>query len=293
MKVSGGIEMSLLSERIDPEPPPNVLIRKDVSAKLRNQVRHIAKNHLDRMPEYSSCPNFVHLICVEYEFEKGWGPRKSYPFSYLDTLLCNTKPVDFLDLVDVMCQTLHESPYFHSRSWNSFKIELDEILRKNHMGYRVGEGELIPITDPVMAEEVILPAFLTLHRHGLDKARGELLDAFHHYGDGEYSDALSSACKALETVIETCLKARSVDFDPKGKTTAKIDKLVGSGILPNHLQDSMNSLSKMLGAVGNVRNNMSGHGSADEKVVPESLVQYQLDMAASSILYLVRSVFGE
>ena len=285
--------MTLLSERMDPEPPPNVLIKKDVSDKLRNQVRHIAKNHLDRIPEYGSCPNFVHLICVGYEFEKGWGPRKSYPFSHLDALLCNTKPMDFLDLVDIMCQTLYKSPYFSQESWNAFGREVDHVLRTNHMGYRVGEGELIPITDPVMAEEAIMPAFLILHRHGLDKARGELLAAFRHYGDGDYPGALSSAYKALETVIETCLNKKSVDFDPREKTTAKIDRLVRSGIVPNHLQDSMNSLSKMLGAVGNLRNNMSGHGSATEKTIPESLVQYQLDMAASSILYLVRSVFGD
>ena len=285
--------MMLLSERMNPEPPPNVLVKDEVSDKLRNQIRHIAKIHLESKFGYDDKSELVHIICFGYDFQKGREPRSSYPFSYLDALLCKTKPVDFLDLVDVMCQTLHESPYFHSRSWNSFKNELDEILRMNYMGYRVGEGELIPITDPVMAEEVIMPAFLILHRHGLDKARGELLDAFRHYGDGKFPDALSSAYKALETIIETCLKARSVDFDPREKTTAKIDKLVGSGILPSHLQDSMNFLSKMLGAVGNVRNNMSGHGSADEKVVPESLVQYQLDMAASSILYLVRSVFGE
>ena len=283
----------LLSERINPEIPPNVLIREDVSLKLRNQIRHIAKNHLDRMPMPGSQFDFVNTICSIYRFDKGWEPRDSYPFSHLDSLLSKTKPVDFLDLVDIMCQVLYKNAYFGSESWNTFQNELNHILTSNYMGYRVSDGKLIPITEPVMANKVIMPAFLILHKHNLDKAREELLAAFCHYGDGEYPDALSSAYKALETVIEMCLIKRSVDFNPREKTTAKIDKLVQSGLLPNHLQDSMNSLSKMLGTVGNIRNNMSGHGSATEKVIPESLVQYQLDMAASSILYIVRSVFGE
>ena len=175
--------MTLLSERMDPEPPPNVLVRYEVSDKLRNQVRHIAKIHLESVFEHHDKSELVHIICFGYDFQKGREPRGSYPFSYLDALLCKTKPMDFLDLVDFMCQTLYKSPYFRARSWNSFENELDEILRRNHMGYRVGEGELIPITDPVMAEEAIMPAFLILHRHGLDKARGELLAAFRHYGE--------------------------------------------------------------------------------------------------------------
>lgn len=291
--------MRMLSERMHPEPPPNVLIKKEVSLKLRNQVRHKMRGYLDHevnicYPVSVFCTNDeVESICYEYEFNKGIGPYNHYSFEYLDKLLMESKPVDFLDLVDITCNVLHNSRNFKGEFGNEFEEDLDEILRRNHMGYRVGEGELIPITDPAMAEEVIMPAFRILHRHGLDKARGELLAAFRHYGDGDYPGALSSAYKALETVIETCLNKKSVDFDPREKTTAKIDRLVRSGIVPNHLQDSMNSLSKMLGAVGNVRNNMSGHGSATERTIPESLVQYQLDMAASSILYLVRSVFGD
>lgn len=285
--------MILLSERMNPEPPPNVLIRDDVSLKLRNQIRHIAKIHLDRIPMPGSQFDLVDTICFIYRFDKGWEPRDSYSFSHLDSLLSKTKPVDFLDLVDIMCQVLYRNAYFGPESWNSFQSELDHIMISNHMGYRVSEGKLIPITEPMIANEVIMPAFQILHKHNLDKAREELMAAFRHYGDGEYPDALSSAYKALETVIETCLIKRSIDFNPGEKTTAKIDKLVQSGLLPNYLQDSMNSLSKMLGAVGNIRNNTSGHGSATEKVIPESLVQYQLDIAASSILYIVRSVFGE
>ncbi len=285
--------MILLSERMNPEPPPNVLIRDDVSLKLRNQIRHIAKNHLDRIPMPGSQFDLVDTICFRYRFDKGWEPRDSYSFSHLDSLLSKTEPVDFLDLVDIMCQVLYTNAYFGPESWNSFQSELDHIMISNHMGYRVSEGKLIPITEPMIANEVIMPAFQILHKHNLDKAREELMAAFCHYGDGEYPDALSSAYKALETVIETCLIKRSIDFNPGEKTTAKIDKLVQSGLLPNYLQDSMNSLSKMLGAVGNIRNNTSGHGSATEKVIPESLVQYQLDIVASSILYIVRSVFGE
>ena len=285
--------MILLSERMNPEPPPNVLIRDDVSLKLRNQIRHIAKIHLDRIPMPGSQFDLVDTICFIYRFDTGWEPRDSYSFSHLDSLLSKTKPVDFLDLVDIMCQVLYRNAYFGPESWNSFQSELDHIMISNHMGYRVSEGKLIPITEPMIANEVIMPAFQILHKHNLDKAREELMAAFRHYGDGEYPDALSSAYKALETVIETCLIKRSIDFNPGEKTTAKIDKLVQSGLLPNYLQDSMNSLSKMLGAVGNIRNNTSGHGSATEKVIPESLVQYQLDIAASSILYIVRSVFGE
>ena len=39
--------MRLLSERMNPEPPPNVLTTDVVSDKLRNQIRHIAKHYLD------------------------------------------------------------------------------------------------------------------------------------------------------------------------------------------------------------------------------------------------------
>lgn len=283
--------MSLLSERMNPKSPPNVLVRDDVSQKLRNQVRHIVKNYLGFIPIFDVRTNLVNQICVKYEFEKGWGPRDSYSFSYLDTLLCKTQSVDFLDLVDIICQVLYNNKCLDPELLNAFKEVLNDVLRSNYMGYRVAEDKLIPITDPAMAENVIMPAFLILQTHGLNKARGELMAAFRHFGDGEFADALNSAYKALETIIEMCLNRQGVDFDAREKTTKKIEKLVQSGMLPSYLQDSTMSLSKMLESSGNVRNNVSGHGSATEKKIPESLVQYQLDMTASSILYLVESVF--
>ena len=290
--------MRLLSERMNPEPPPNVLTTDVVSDKLRNQIRHIAKHYLDHENKAYGSPfifftdDEIASICHIYEFNKGIGPLRNYTFKYIDELLVNTKSIDYFDLIDIICLVLHKSQNFKNNFGDNFEKDLNDTLRENYIGYRIAEGMLVPITEPVMAEEVILPAFHVMHRHGLFKPMDELHSAFRHYGDGNFADALNSASKALETVIEMCLRKRSVEFEKGEKTSKKIDRLVQSEMVPSNLQDSMNSLSKMLGAVGNIRNDMSGHGSATEKEIPENLVQYQLDMAASSILYLVKTVYG-
>lgn len=285
--------MKLLSKRMNPEPPPNVLTTDEVSDTFRNQFRHIAKHYLNHeMPYIFNTTEELWSICHTYEFEKGIEPLRDYTFRYLDELLRNTRSIDFLDLIDIVCIVLHNSNNFKCQFGNNFEKELNNILRRNYMGYQVTKGMLVPITEPMIAERVIMPAFLVMHRHGLVKPMEELHSAFRHYGDGEFADALNSASKALETVIELCLNKRSIEFEKGEKTSRKIERLVQSEIVPTNLMDSINSLSKMLGAVGNIRNDRSGHGSATKKAIPEGLVQYQLDMAASSILYLVRTVYG-
>lgn len=55
-----------------------------------------------------------------------------------------------------------------------------------------------------------------------------------------------------------------------------------------YLFENYNKLIDLIKVPGEIRNKNAGHGSVDSKTIPDCLVKYEIDLVASSILFLVR-----
>ena len=282
----------LLSERMNPKPIPNVLVTDQASDKFRNQMRHILKKLFDNPNTIDRSDDVAESICSDFMFLKGGPPYSSYHdfVDIIDEFLQKLPPEDLFDFIDIICLKVSEDPYFMC-FYDEFEEGVNDVLRSNSVGYKLVEGMLVPFTEEVEAEKIIVPAFRILNRHNLDAASEYLSRSFDYLEDGNYEEAVASAFKAFESVLESVLTKCSVSFNKKDTTARKIDLLTSNGLYPSYLESSVQALNNLLKAPNSVRNNESGHGSSKAKDINVCMVQYEIDMVTSSILFLVRLHF--
>lgn len=283
----------LLSERMNPKPIPNVLVTDQASDKFRNQIRHIIYRLFNNPNPIFHSNDVAESICSEFMFLKG---GSHYDSSYhdfveiIDEALQELPPEDLFDLIDIICLKVSEDPFFIC-FYGEFEKNVNDVLRSNSIGYKLVEGMLVPFTEEVEAEELIVPAFRILNRHKLNAASEYLSNSFDYLEDGNYEEAITSAFKAFESVLESVLTKCGISFNKKDTTARKIDLLTSSGLYPSYLESSVQALNNLLKAPNSVRNNESGHGSSEAKDIEVCMVQYEIDMVTSSILFLVRLHF--
>lgn len=285
--------LRLLSERMNPKPIPNVLVTDQASDKFRNQMRHILNRLFNNPNTINHSNDVAESICSDFMFLKGGSPYDSQYHNFVEIIdqgLQKLSPKDLFDFIDIICLKVSEDPYFMC-FYDEFEENVNDVLRNNSIGYKLVGGMLVPFTEEVEAERLIVPAFRILKRHKLNVASEYLSRSFDYLEDGNYEEAVTSAFKAFESVLESVLTKCGISFNKKDTTARKIDLLTSNGLYPSYLESSVQSLNNLLKAPNSVRNNESGHGSSKAKDIKVCMVQYEIDMVTSSILFLVRSHF--
>ena len=226
-------------------------------------------------------------------FLKG-GPHYDSSFhdfvEIIDNALKRLPPKDLFDFIDIICVKVSKSPFMMC-FYSQFEEDVNDVLKNNSIGYKLVDGMLVPFTEEVEAKELIVPAFRILKRHKLDKASEYLSRSFDYLEDGNYEEAITSAFKAFESVLESVLIKCGIPLNKKDTTARKIDLLTSDDLFPSYLESSVQALNNLLKAPNSVRNNESGHGSSEARDIETCLVQYEIDMVTSSILFLVRLHF--
>lgn len=272
-----------------PEPPPNVLIKDQVSTKLRNQVIYVISGHLN------NCPSFINtwgLYCNSidyYNFYNGNNPEEIHNHKTMYNMLKQLDSSDFLDFLDVICDTLLSDPAFNNNIGKEFVKDINDVLKTNSMGYAVVGTNVVPITDLGEVEEIIIPSYHTLANAGLENVSKYLDDAYDHFKNCKNQDAILSAFKALESTVESLLINLSVDYSQHQSFASRVELLIQSLSIRGYRVDNINKLVALIKISGEIRNRYTGHGSADMDVVSDDLVKYEIDLVASTILFLTRS----
>lgn len=276
----------LLSERINPQPLPNVLITDVVSDKLRNQIRYFIRCF---QVSYDDGPyqELYRLAIDRWRFCTGLGPDVTINNDLMDDMLIIMEPKEFFDFLDVICHVYLNDLSFNSLYGRQFRTGLNDILISNSVGFIVVGTQLVPNTDLKEADEIIFPAYHTLSELDLVVVSHHLEDAYEHFKNHKNIDAVLSAHKALESMVDSLLertdtKTQKQDFASKVRALSTV---IG---LESLLSDNISGLFNMITQSCPIRNKYSGHGSAEEIKIPDSLVKYEIDLVASNILFLAR-----
>lgn len=94
------------------------------------------------------------------------------------------------------------SQWGHPVSANDFEHAANEILQREHSGYRFITHVLSPISDPVELDEVQAAALL--HGRGVDGARKHIhaaLQLFSKRPNADYRNAIKEAISAIESIV--------------------------------------------------------------------------------------------
>lgn len=273
---------------MNPKPPPNVLITDNVSKKLRNQTIFVINGYLSEL-EYSDSSELYYSAIDYYNYLAGNDPCRERNNSTMSDMLKKMDSAKFLDFLDVICNTFLEDSFFCNRYGQEFTEEINDVLITNSMGYIVAGKQLIPNTDVKEAEEIVIPAFHTLSSLGMNSACENLEVSYEHFKNRNNSEAILSAFKALESAVDFMLKELSAEYIVGDRFPNKIQLLGKKLEIPTYLVSDFNKLIDLMKAPGEIRNKLSGHGTADTAVIPNHFVKYEIDLVASNILFLART----
>lgn len=280
-----------LSERMNPKPPPNVLITNEVPECFRNQFELL----FNRIMSSSRNARGIDLEGIAEDFGYGKGyPISEYRgkdgFSVISGWLESLSDHDYLDFLDFLCSALYESQI---KYFDEFEEDVNDSLKSNSMGYTMVNGQLIPLTEPKETEEIVAPALILLDKFELDDAEEYLRNAYDLFRDGKNEEAVVSADKALENVIESSLEKLRIEFEKRDKPVNKLRLLIKNSNMPEYMESSLESLVTIMTLPGTIRNNNGGHAQPKGMVTDDSLVKYEIDLVCSTVLFIVRNVYGD
>lgn len=146
------IMWKFLSERMHPEPPPNVLISDVVPDQLRNQIGYLINEYvIKRICSEST----VGEIVQNFGYKKGFPTSEYYeknPSWVLNNWIKNLEDKDLLDLLDFIGQSIfnikisnfedfqNELNDLIINNFEDFQNEVNDSLIRNSMGYKMVNG---------------------------------------------------------------------------------------------------------------------------------------------------------
>lgn len=169
--------------------------------------------------------------------------------------------------------------------------ELNYRFDEHGLGYQFVEGQIIQRDNTFTHSEIIKPSLEILSRKRFKGASSEFHKAHEHYRNGKYHEALNECLKAFESTMRIiCDKQR---WNVKNTATAStlIKVCFDNNLIPAFWESKFTSLRTLLeSGIPTARNKLSGHGAgAEEREIPRYMVEFALNMTASTILFLVRA----
>lgn len=181
--------------------------------------------------------------------------------------------------------------YRSSQEIDEAIIELNNRFKQHNLGYEFVNGEIIRIDNTFIHKEIIKPALKLLYDEKFIGAEEEFRKAFENKRNGDNKNAILEAGKAFESTMKTICDKKGYAYN-KTKDTAKtlIQILEKNNFFPiymaGHLKGVITTLETGLPVV---RNKNSGHGQGNNVIsIPDEIVEYALDLAASNIVLLVK-----
>jgi hypothetical protein len=229
-------------------------------------------------------------------------PKSPPDAQCIDYLL--TQPTeDALDLIEVAfvlingtlrAMDAYERQHYHLGDPDDAINELNARFRQHAIGYEFSGSRIIRVDSQYIHAEAVKPAIELLYGagKGFSGPLQEFLEAHDKYRKGDHKDAIVAASRAFESTMKAICTARGWPFDPHKDTASSLIKIVfDNGLVPSWMQNQFTALrSVMESGVPTPRNKTSGHGQgATPTKVPDHLVRFTLNLAASNIVFLIES----
>ena len=169
--------------------------------------------------------------------------------------------------------------------------ELNTRFFEHSFGFQYENGEIVRVDSTHSHNEIIKPALQLLHGKEFKGAEEEFRKAFDHYQHGRQKEALNESLKSFESTMKAICDIRKWEYPKNITSSGLITLLFNKGLIPTELQAHFTSLKSTLeSGIPTVRNAKGGHGQGMNPItVPNYLVSYGINLAASAILLLVRA----
>jgi len=286
---------------------PDVYQYDNLPMPLRRQVIHILTDLFGEPTRTFSTTQkwfeFIHdTLCREYGVfnlveVRHRRDRRADVFDFLE----GTSSTDYaLDVIELAIKTatvahLRDRDFVaHSQPSMTPKDAIEELntrFREHGVGFQYESTGIVRVDSQYLHQEAVKPALHLLHDKEYEAANDEFLEAHEHYRQGNHSEAVNEALKALESTLKVICHTREWPYDQKDTAKRLLDTVFQNGLIPEHLQSTFGGLRAILeNAVPTTRNRMSGHGAGVKPIeIPSHLASYVLHVTAASIVMLVEA----
>jgi hypothetical protein len=172
-----------------------------------------------------------------------------------------------------------------------YVTEINQRMLEHGFGYQYEDGLLVRIDSKHTHSEIIKPTLLLLQDQRFENVNDEFRKAFDAYKNGKHEEAIREASNSVESTMKIICSIQDYGLPTKHNSTALIEHLRKKDFIQNFQAETFNALAKCIETTSIVRNNQAGHGKGhEERNIDVSLVSYVLNMAASTIKFLVEKV---
>ena len=164
--------------------------------------------------------------------------------------------------------------------------------------YRIGYEFLADATKMIRArridstythEKMVKPTLALLHDLDFKGPLQEFNDALNEYNNQKYSNAITSANKAFESMMKAVLQELKITFNPKDPAKKLIGVLFDQQVVPSNLQSLTSGIRTVLtSGLPAIRNAPAiAHGSGrDPQEIERSYAEFAINLCATYILFL-------
>lgn len=169
--------------------------------------------------------------------------------------------------------------------------ELNYRFDEHSLGYQFVEGQIIRRDNTFTHSEIVKPSLEVLSRKRFKGASSEFHKAHEHYRNGKHHEALNECLKAFESTMRIICDKQGWSIKSTATASTLIKVCFENNLIPSFWESKFSSLKTLLeSGVPTARNKLSGHGAgAEEKEIPRYIVEYAINMTASTILFLVEA----
>jgi len=268
-------------------------------------MRKIAEEGLgksERWDGYSTCKNDLYpsirsVLCREYGVDF---LIKAHLDAYEDLMefMLHCPTDEFLDCVELIATGIHgitrQYCTYDKSEWeigNADELleEIDYRFRRGGVGYELLGTKIVRVDSQFIHSKVVKPALTLLSQPGFDGPQQEFLDAFKHFKDGNYREAIADASNAFESTMKAICVKKNWSYPTNSRSSDLLKTLKRNGLFPNYLDRSFDQLLGTLSSgLPQVRDSSAAHGQgASVKAVPEYVATFALHMAAAKIVFIV------
>ncbi len=199
-------------------------------------------------------------------------------------ILRGNYPPYVLDIIELFYDEIYEEE--SSGRHNYFQKEVNSIFEESELPWRMANGKMFPVDSRYIEEIVMRKTQELLSEVEFMGALEEFEKARTDIANGEYSDAIYKANKAVESTMKGIL---GVD---KKRPGALFKMIIESGYIPEYYTGFLKDFERnILRCTAIMRNEEkgAGHGQGPDKYqVPESLAVLGVHLSGVLIHYLIR-----
>lgn len=226
----------------------------------------------------------------------------NYKSEFINGFLSEKNVLKAIDYIELACRFANNISKDEKYAYNVERYSFGEItnnaikelnyrFNEHSLGYQFVEGQIIRRDNTFTHSEIIRPSLEILSRKRFKGASVEFHKAHEHYRKGKYHEALNECLKAFESTMRIICDKQKWTVKSNATASTLIKVCFEKQLIPAFWESKFTSLRTLLeSGVPTARNKLSGHGAgAEEKEIPRYIVEYALNMTASTILFLVEA----